>query len=107
MNDDDRLPDPLPPGFRLGRYVIESELGSNAFGRVYKASDPSLTGVVAVNVLAARLRNEEGIHGFVRAVRVATLSASGPVYDYSEYYGIPFVVVGYVEGVGAVDVSKA
>ena len=43
------MPDTLPS--RLGRYVLQSELGRGGFAVVYRALDTSLERVIALKVL--------------------------------------------------------
>lgn len=43
----------LGAGDRVGRYVVESELGRGGFGVVYRASDPSLDRAVALKLVRA------------------------------------------------------
>jgi serine/threonine protein kinase len=99
--DDGNL-DPLPPGYHLGRFVIESELAPASLGRVYKARDTSLGQVIALNVLAVDLRNDEGKRRLRAGLRRARQKASPQAYEYGEWQGIPYVVVAYAEGLGAV-----
>ena len=101
--DSTELPDPLPNGYRIGPYIIESELPSAGMGRMYRALHPLLHRTVALNVLAVELRADDP--------RFTGLGADAarkghPVYDVGFWLGVPFVVVGYSEVHGAlVDVS--
>lgn len=45
----------LSPGDRLGRYVIEAEVGNGSMSRVYRARDPLAGRVVAVKTLRGEL----------------------------------------------------
>ena len=101
-------PDPLPPGFALsdGRYIIELELPPLRMGRAYKARDPQLDTTVAINVLSPEPEDELRLLRFRRCVKKAVLERQKTVYDYGEWRGLAYVVVPYVEGVGAsVDVG--
>jgi len=99
-------PDPLPSGYELGRYVIECELAPARMGRVYKAQDPALKEVVAINVLAPALRDRDRLRQFRMSFRKAFYRNRGKVHEYGEAKGIPFAVVAYDEEQGAaVDVS--
>ena len=109
-------PDPLPPGYKIGRYVVESELLPARFGRVYRALDPTLGRTVAINVLAPgsgpdfkamffdsfrrayeRCRREHG-----------EALASIPLLDLCDIDGVIAAVVAYVEGRGAaLDIADA
>ena len=56
----------LAPGVQVGEYVIESELGSGAFGTVYRASHPVIGKLAAVKVINAEYSaNEEIVARFV------------------------------------------
>src|ERR1039458_5299828 len=60
---------------KVGRYVIISELGRDAMGIVYKASDPTIDREVALKVLSLNASHEEGTNSpqemFMREVRAA------------------------------------
>jgi hypothetical protein len=99
-------PDPLPPGYELGRYLIECELAPAGMGRAYRALDTVLKGVVAINVLAPALREPDGLMRFRMCFRKAFDRNRGRVHEYAEVQGIPFAVVAYDAERGmAVDVS--
>lgn len=104
---DTELPDPLPKEYHLRSYVIESELSPTAVGRMYKARDSRLNRIVAVNVLAAELRDQPKEKAkFERRVRNAVM-AGQPVYGVEEWLGVLYVVVECSETRGAlVDVSE-
>jgi hypothetical protein len=102
------VPDPLPPGYQLAHYRIDDELPPMRMGRAYRAYDTSLNAKVAVNVLARELRTELDTARFRWAVRCAVLEKQMRVYNYSEWLGVPYVVVPYDEKTGAtVDVATA
>lgn len=96
------VPDPLPPGYRLDRYVIECEVSPRSRGRVYKALDTALGEVVAVTVLAEEFRNTSGKRVFRESFRQLFEEHEGRVFEYGEYLGVPYVVTPYTEGIGAV-----
>jgi hypothetical protein len=78
-------------------------------GPVYRARDVRLGRTVAVNVLAASLRDSAGRYRFGMSVLAAsnTAASSDAVLELGEVDGIPFVVVKYLRGVGpAVDVAR-
>ena len=87
---------------KLGKYTILEELGSGAFGWVYKASDP-LGRIVAVKVLKPgladdpvtleRFRREALAGGELFNSHIAT------ILDFDESDGRRFLVMRYVEGV--------
>ena len=103
-------PDPLPPGYRLGQYLVESELSPARWGRVYKAVHTTLKETVAINVLAADLRDPDNMARFFdscrRALEKSVVEAGGDcrrmtARDLGEIDGVPFVVLAYAEGAGA------
>src|SRR6266508_474966 len=87
---------------RLGRYVIESEIGKGGMGVVYRARDERLGKIVAVKVLLdsetvgpeARLR----LRREAQAAAILNHAAIAGAYDYDEQNGTPFIVYEYVEG---------
>jgi hypothetical protein len=100
VNSEANLPDPLPTGYQLGHYTIQSELVLTRFGRMYKAWAPSFGRTVAIIVLAVELRGNQGCESFMRRVGKASL-AGQPVYEMAEWLGVLYVAVGYSEDHGA------
>ncbi len=94
------------PGFRLGRYEIERELGRGAMGTVYVGRDPNINRVVAIK--AIRLADEfdgdaliEARARFFREAEMAgRLSHPGivTVYDAGEDEGLAFIAMEYLRG---------
>jgi serine/threonine protein kinase len=76
-------PDPVPAS--IGRYRIESRVGSGSFGTVYRALDPNLKRRVAIKVTHRhRIRQAEDIDQFRREAQIlAQLDHPNivPVYD--------------------------
>jgi len=104
----DLEPEPFPSGFHFSRYVIERELAPGELGRVYKALDTALGAVVALNVLAVGLRAQDGQRRMRIGLKRERQKAKPQAFEYGEWQGIPYVVVEYIEGVGAaVDVGKS
>ena len=102
-------PDLFPSGYKLGRYIIQSELAPARMGRVYKALDPLRDRPVAINVLAPDL-GPNGQAIFLDCVRRACEKdraghggdlGSAAVLDLCQLEGVTAVVVAYVDGVGA------
>jgi tRNA A-37 threonylcarbamoyl transferase component Bud32 len=78
----------LPPGTRLGRYVIEEPLGSGGMGAVYAARDPELRRRIAIKVLHShlndlqrRLRREGQAIAKLRHPNVVTIHDVGIEHD--------------------------
>lgn len=103
----------------LGRYQLESLLGSGGFGQVWKAFDPELNRSVAVKIPHPdRIEHNGDAQPFVEeARRVAQLRHPGivPVHDVGQQDGIVYIVSEFVEGGnladliddGKVDADKA
>ena len=109
MRNYPELPEPLPSGYVLhDHYRIEVELPPQRVGRLYRASSTLADGhhVVAVNVLAPELRNQEGVRRFRAFFRKAFYRHRGHVYGYGECQGVPYAVVEYMNGDAAVDVGQ-
>jgi len=93
---------------KIGRYVIEAEIGRGAMGIVYLASDPRLQRQVAVKTYSLpegldRARLKEFQTRFLReAQAAAALSHPGIVVVYDadedERLGLPFIAMEYVPG---------
>ena len=95
---DSELPDPLPSGYRFGRFVVERELSPGRTCRVYRALDTSLNRPVAVNVLSPAFRDDTGRHALFLCAEAAALKKGRRVYDVGEQDGILYVSVEYQEG---------
>ncbi len=93
-------PDPLPEGFRVGRYVVERQLGQGPMGRVYKAYDPVLKAHVAVYVLSAARRSERDSALFLNWSRKAALS-HGEVTPPCAGASFPIVDLCLIDGIHA------
>lgn len=86
-------------GPRIGRFVVERELGRGGQGTVYLAYDPALGRRVAVKTLAAVA--PEDVLRFKREAEVASrFEHPGlcPLYEVGEHAGAPFFAMRYVEG---------
>lgn len=99
-------PDPLPSGYRVGPYVVESELAPARWGRVYKAVHATLRETVAINVLASDLRDPDNMALFFdacrRALEQSVAEAEGDwrkmvARDFGQIDGVPFLVLAYAE----------
>lgn len=89
-------------GKMLGRYRLESLLGTGGMAEVYRASDTQLGRTVAIKVILPSFAREASFRErFDREARlVAALQHPHilPLYDIGEADGLPFLVMPYVEG---------
>ncbi len=84
----------------IGRYQVESQIGTGGFGRVYKAFDPSVGRPVAIKVLTAldspdllaRFQTEARTTGSLHHPNIVT------ILDFGEDEGAPYLVMEYLEG---------
>lgn len=86
---------------RIGRYEVNSVLGTGGFATVYLAHDPDLQAWVAIKVLADNMAGDPGVRQrFVAEARVMRqLQTPGlvTVYDIGEDNGRPYFVMEYCE----------
>ncbi|GAB4120590.1 MAG: serine/threonine-protein kinase [Roseiflexaceae bacterium] len=89
-------------GQRIGRYLIEAEIGRGGMARVYRARDTQLRRVVALKVLAPQLTfDAEFVKRFEReAIIAANLKHPNivTIYDVSEHQGVPCIAMEFIEG---------
>lgn len=90
------------PGYRFGRYVIETELGAGAQAVVYRARNTDDDTVVALKVLQFDFSHDPTLRARFERERdvVSSLDhpAVVPVHDAGEVGGQPFLAMGLVEG---------
>ena len=95
-------PDDLPPGSRIGPYVVLEELGSGGMGQVFLGNDTRLKRRVALKRLFASMKADEDVRAAVireaRAAARVTHSNVATVYDVLEQDGNAFIVMEYLEG---------
>jgi len=91
---------------RIGKYVIEGELGRGAMGVVYKAVDPVIGRAVAIKTIRFDVLTDSGQRDEVqkRFLREAQ-SAGGlshpnivTIYDIGEADGTTYIAMEYIEG---------
>jgi eukaryotic-like serine/threonine-protein kinase len=92
----------LPPGTKLGEYVVQSLLGVGGMGEVYRAHDPRLRRDVAVKVLPRFVSNDpERLRRFEQEARAAA-ALDHPnilaVHQLGVYEGAPYLVSELLEG---------
>lgn len=87
---------------RLGRYEVESLLGSGGMGIVFKAFDTELNRPVAIKLLAPHLaRSQSARTRFSREARAAAGIVDDhvvPIYNVDSEAESPFLVMQYVAG---------
>src|SRR5467141_2066995 len=93
----------LPPGARLGRYEIKSQLGAGGMGEVYLAQDTKLDRRVGLKILPADVAsNRDRMDRFVREAKSAA-SLSHPniaqIFEIGEQDGTHFIAMEYIDGV--------
>lgn len=83
----------------LGRYFLESLLGTGGFGQVWKAFDPQLKRHVAVKI-PRRDKLAAPDHFLAEAQKVARLRHPGivPVHDVGSQDGVFYIVSEFIEG---------
>lgn len=83
----------------LGRYFLESLLGTGGFGQVWKAFDPQLKRPVALKI-PRRDKLTAPDHFLAEAQKVARLRHPGivPVHDVGSQDGLFFIVSEFIEG---------
>lgn len=89
-------------GERVGQYEIISELGRGGMATVYKAYHAQLDRNVAIKVMHQTYIDDNNfIERFKREAQiVARLEHPHivPVYDFSEYQGMPYIVMKFIQG---------
>jgi hypothetical protein len=91
---------------RIGRYVIEQELGRGAMGSVYKAWDPKLDRTVAIKKVEFDLRQSPEEIDRTKALFYRKARAAGGlshaniviIYDVEEDENACFIVMEYLKG---------
>jgi serine/threonine protein kinase/tetratricopeptide (TPR) repeat protein len=99
------LPDVLPRGAAIGRYVVLGLVGRGGMGDVYAAYDPELDRKVAVKLLRARSSaGQSTSEGRTRLLREAQAIAklSHPnvitVYDVGTFKDVVFIAMEFIDG---------
>jgi len=100
----------MSENIQLGRYQIETHLGSGSYADVYRAQDTALKRIVALKVLRpAFLADQEAFERFVQEAQV-TSGLFHPhiatVLDLGEAEGRYFIAMRYVEGAALSQILK-
>jgi serine/threonine protein kinase len=95
--------EPIP--VQIGRYVVESLVGTGGMGQIYKAHDPDIRRTVAIKLISTRLMSSvdrsEYIRRFRREAEAAARCAHPnivSIYDYATHEGQPFLAMEFVHG---------
>ncbi len=100
----------LPRGTRVGRFVVDTFLGTGGMGVVYRAVDPKLDRAVALKLLRTELSGEEARARLLReAQAMARLSHPNVmvVYEVGTFRGQTFVAMELVDGMTLRDWLRA
>jgi len=91
---------------RIGRYIVDRELGRGGMGVIYKAHDPEIDRPVAIKLIRADLLSDDGREDFIARFRREAKAAGRcahpnivGVYDIGLDHGDPFIAMEFVEGV--------
>jgi eukaryotic-like serine/threonine-protein kinase len=92
----------LAVGTKLGRYEVQSRLGSGGMGEVYRAKDLRLGRDVAIKILPQHLTsNPEAIRRLeleARAISALNDANICTLYDVGREDGVDFIVMEYLQG---------
>jgi len=87
---------------KIGRYIVQSELGRGGMATVYRAVDPSVGREVAIKVLPREMMHDPQFRSrFEREIKmVAALEHPSivPIYDVGDEDGQPYFVMRYMTG---------
>ena len=93
---------PFPPGTKLGRYEIRSQLGAGGMGEVYLAVDPDLNRKVALKILPADFASKpQAMQRFIQEAKAAS-ALNHPniitIYEVGTDSGTYFIATEFVDG---------
>ncbi len=95
-------------GLVLGEYVVLDKIGRGGMGQVFKARHRTMDRIAAIKELPGEaVRSPDAIRRFHREVRAAAKLTHPNIvtaYDASEYEGIHYLVMEYVDGKDLADV---
>ncbi len=90
------------PGSRVGKYVLEQQIGHGGMAVVFRARDDQLDRLVAVKIMAASVASDaEFRQRFVRESKAAAAVDDPhiiPVFEAGESAGVLFIAMRYVAG---------
>jgi eukaryotic-like serine/threonine-protein kinase len=92
----------LSSGTRLGPYEIETVLGTEGMGEVYRARDTRLQRTVAIKILPTHLSSNSDLHARFEQEAKSLSSLQHPnicvVHDIGSQDGVDFMIMEYVAG---------
>src|SRR4026207_520415 len=96
------MPSPFPPGTKLGRYEIRSQLGAGGMGEVYLAVDPDLNRKVALKILPEDFATKpQAMQRFIQEAKAAS-ALNHPniltIYAVGTQTGTYFIATEFVDG---------
>jgi eukaryotic-like serine/threonine-protein kinase len=97
----DPAPTMLPAGRIVGRYRVQSVLGTGGMGEVYLAEDTPLQRQVALKILPAGARDDDRMRRFQQEARAASSLSHqnvAHIYEIGEADGMHFIAMEYVKG---------
>jgi hypothetical protein len=90
------------PGSRIGKYVLEQQIGHGGMAMVFRARDDQLGRLVALKIMASSVASEaEFRQRFVRESKAAAAVDDPhiiPVFDAGDSAGVLFIAMRYVAG---------
>ncbi len=117
MLPDQLNPAPLGSPLRIGKYVVQGELGRGGMGVVYQALDPLIERRVAIKTVSKHLLATQGtqdaeamMQRFKREAQAAgrlTHPNIVAVYDYGETDDIAYIAMEHVAGQGLDEVMRS
>ncbi len=93
----------IPPGSRLGRYEIKSQLGVGGMGEVYLAQDTNLRRPVALKLLLAKFTQDEDRLRRFEQEACAASALNHPniltIYEVGSENDVRFIATEFIDGV--------
>jgi eukaryotic-like serine/threonine-protein kinase len=90
----------LPPGTRLGPYVIDRPIGAGGMGEVYRARDSRLDRTVAIKIIPTSIGVDvrQRFEREARAISSLSHPHICPLFDVGEHEDVEFLVMEYLDG---------
>src|SRR6185295_2273838 len=96
--------EPVPT--TIGRYVVETLVGTGAMGRIYKAHDPDIRRTVAIKLISTKLMSGAERADYIRRFRREAEAAARcvhpnivTIYDFALHEDQPFLAMEFVYGI--------